>query len=175
MTDEERQRTMNFILEQMAQLAASAQRHEEEKQKREKADTRRDVSIAQIRRLLAWTIWERRRDRRDWNERMAALANAQLRADERHSQLDEKMNALIDAQMRSEEAQSRLSAAQAKSGEAQSRSDAWQARMEENFARSTERLAYLEDLTARNSVAIEKLTDAVADMARRRNGGDGAA
>jgi hypothetical protein len=104
MTDEERQRTMDFIVQQMAQLAASAQRNEEGRRRREQKDSRRDVSIAQIRRLLARTIWERRRDRTDWNERMAALANAQVRADERQVLLDEKMNALIDAQLRTEEA-----------------------------------------------------------------------
>ena len=110
MTDEERQRTMDFILRQMAQLAASAQRNEEEKQKRERKDARRDVSIAQIRKILAGAIWESRRYRRDFNERMAALVNAQMQADERHSHLDEKMNALIDAQLRTEEALRSLAA-----------------------------------------------------------------
>jgi hypothetical protein len=185
MTDEERQRTMDFILQQMAQLSATMQRNEEESLKRNQRDTRRDVSIAQIRKLLARTIWERRRDRRDWNERMAALANAQMRSDEAQSRLDEKMDALIDAQMRSDEAQSRLAAAQTKSEETQSRSDEWRTQMEESFVRSNERLVYLEDLTARNSEAIAKLTESnernseaiakltevVTDIARRKNGG----
>ena len=110
MDDAERQRTMDFILRQMAQLAASAQRNEEEKQKRERKDDRRDVSITQIRRILAGAIWESRRYRRDFNERIAALVNAQTRADERHSLLDEKMNALVDAQIRTEEAMRSLAA-----------------------------------------------------------------
>ncbi|MET0648599.1 MAG: hypothetical protein ABW208_18460 [Pyrinomonadaceae bacterium] len=170
MTDEERQRTMDFILQQMAQFAASIQRSEEEREKRERTDRRRDVSIEQIRRILARSIWERRCDRRDWNERMAALVNAQMRSDEARSRLDEKMDALIDVQVRSEETQSR--------------SEEWRTQMEESFARSNERLAYLEDLTARNSEAvgklavsndrnseaITKLTEVVTDIARRRNG-----
>ena len=158
MTDEERQRTMDFILQQMAQLAASVQRNEEERHNRKQQDARRDVSIAQIRKILAGAIWESRRYRREFNERMAALVNAQMRADERHSHLDEKMNALVDAQIRSEEAQSS--------------SGGWRTRMEESYARSDERLARLEDLTTRNSEAITKLTEVVTDIARRRNGGE---
>ena len=110
MTDEERQRTMDFILQQMAQLAASAQRNEEERQKRERKDARRDVSVTQIRRILAGAIWESRRYRRDFNERITALVNAQMRSDETHSRLDEKMNALIDAQLKTEEALRSLAA-----------------------------------------------------------------
>jgi hypothetical protein len=166
MTDEERQRTMDFILRQQAQLAASMQRYEEDKQKGEKADTRRDVSIAQIRRLLARTIWERRRDRGEWNERMAALADAQMRSEQARLRLDESMTALVDAHIRSEDVQ-------AKSEGKHTRTEEWRTQMEESFARSNERLAYMEDLTARNSEAIAKLTEVVTDIARRR-GGEGA-
>ena len=166
MDDAERRRTMDFILRQQAEFAASMQRHEEERHKREKADTRRDVSIVQIRRMLAQTIREFRRDRRDLNERMAALANAQLRSEQARSRLDESMTALVDAQIRSEDVQT-------KSEEKHARTEEWQTQMEESFARSDKRLAYLEDLTARNSEAIAKLTDVVADIARR-NGGESA-
>jgi len=166
MDDAERQRTMDFILQQMAQVSASMQRNEEESLKRNQRDARRDVSITQIRKLLARTIWERRRDRRDWNERMAALVNAQMRSDEARSRLDEKMNALVDAQIRSEDAQ-------VKSDEKQSRTDEWQARMEESFAPSDARMTRLEEeaerngkdmdallqTTERNSEAIAKLTE----------------
>jgi hypothetical protein len=200
MDDAERQRTMDFILQQQAQLAASMQKNEEESLKRNQRDTRRDVSIAQIRRLLARTIWERRRDRRDWNARMAALANAQMRSDQAGARLEESMAALIDAQIRSEDAQVKSEEAQVRADEriaaladAQSnsekkhdRSEEWRTQIEESFARSNERLAYLEDLTARNSEAIAKLTESndrnseaiakltevVTDMARRRNGGE---
>jgi hypothetical protein len=82
MTDEERQRTMDFILEQMAQFSASIQRHEEERQRREQEDAGRDISITQIRRILAGSIWETRRYRKDMNERMAALVDAQIRTEE---------------------------------------------------------------------------------------------
>ena len=82
MDDAERQRTMDFILQQMAQFASSIQRSEEERQRREGVDARRDVSIAQIRKILAGTIWEFRRSRRDFNGRMAALVDAQIRTEE---------------------------------------------------------------------------------------------
>jgi hypothetical protein len=82
MTDEERQRTMDFILRQMAQFAASIQRSEEERQRREREDARRDVGISQIRKILAGTIREFRRSRRDLDERMAALVDAQMRTEE---------------------------------------------------------------------------------------------
>ncbi len=75
MTDEERQRTMNFILEQMAQVAAGAQRNEEE-------HTRFTKSLKQVRGTLALLSWQFRRERKDLNERMAALVDAQLRTEE---------------------------------------------------------------------------------------------
>jgi hypothetical protein len=168
MNDEERQRTMDFILRQQAQFAASVQRNAEERQKREKADKRRDISIAQIRRILAQTIREFRRDRRDLNERMAALANAQLRSEQARTRLDESMTALVDAQIRAEDAQFKSEGKHAQTEE-------WRVQMEESFARSDERQTHLEDLTARNSEAIAKLTEVVTELARRRNGGDASA
>lgn len=103
MTGEERQRTMDFILQQMAQFAASIQRSEEEREKRERTDRRRDVSIEQIRRLLARSIWERRRDRRDWNERMAALVDAQVRSEGTQSRSGEWRTHMEESFARSNE------------------------------------------------------------------------
>ena len=49
MTDEERQRTMNFLLEHQAQMAASVQRHEEEIQRLEQERIRDRSSRAELR------------------------------------------------------------------------------------------------------------------------------
>ncbi len=49
MTNEERQRTMNFILEQQAQLTASVQRHEEELQRLKKEAVRERPRNAELR------------------------------------------------------------------------------------------------------------------------------
>ena len=151
MTDEERQRTMDFILQQMARFAASIQRSEEEREKRERTDRRRDVSIEQIRRILAGAIWESRRFRRDLDERMAAL---------------------IDAQITSEEKLSRSSEWQTQMERNFARAEARMTRHEKDAERSSKEIAALLHTTKRNSDAIARLTDVVTDMARRR--GDGA-
>jgi hypothetical protein len=109
MTDEERQRTMDFILQQMAQFAASIQRSEEERQKRERTDRHRDVSIAQIRRILAGAIWEFRRSRRDLDGRMAALVDSQMRTEDAIRSLTATTESLAAATERNSNAIAALS------------------------------------------------------------------
>jgi predicted nucleic acid-binding Zn-ribbon protein len=97
MTDEERQRTMDFILRQQAQFTADMRKLEE-------ADARASKRLGRLERTVVLLTRQFRRERSDLRERVSALADAQMRGDERHSHLDEKMNALIDAQLRTEEA-----------------------------------------------------------------------
>ena len=151
MDDAERQRTMDFILRQQAQFAAGMQKSEEQ--------------TATLRRVAVMMARQFRSERLDLRERVAAL---------------------VDAQIKSEEKMSR-------SGE-------WQAQMEKNFARSEARMTRLEadaertrrdlealkyaveshddDITAlflinkSNGEAIAKLADVVAEVGRRRNGGE---
>ncbi|HEX8187953.1 MAG TPA: hypothetical protein VF586_06370 [Pyrinomonadaceae bacterium] len=75
MTDEERQRTMDFILRQQARTAADMQRNEEE-------HARFNKSLKQVRSTLALLAWQFRRERKDLNERMTALVDAQIRTEE---------------------------------------------------------------------------------------------
>ncbi len=75
MDDAERQHTMDFILRQQAQTAADMQRNEEE-------HARFNKSLKQVRSTLALLAWQFRRERKDLNERMAALVDAQVRTEE---------------------------------------------------------------------------------------------
>jgi hypothetical protein len=87
MTDEERQRTMDFILRQQAQFAAGMQRLEE-------ADTRASLRLDRLERTLVLMARQFRRERRDLRERMAALVNAQIKSEEITRQNSEAIRAL---------------------------------------------------------------------------------
>lgn len=165
MTDEERQRTMDFILQQMSQFAASAQRNEEEHAQFTEGFKQLNKSVDQLGRIAAGMARQYRRDRPDLRERIAAL---------------------VDAQIKSEEKQSRSSEWQAQIEKSFVRSDARMTRLEEEAERNRKDITALtyaveshdDDIRAlllsnqSNSEAITKLTDVVADIARRRNGGD---
>ncbi len=75
MTDEERQRMMDFILQQQAQFAAGMQRLEE-------ADARASVRMDRLERTLILMARRFRRERRDLRERINALIDSQMRTDE---------------------------------------------------------------------------------------------
>lgn len=119
MTYEEMQRMMQFILEQQAQLVANGQRTDE----RINRMGRRVNRIAVMLDTLATTAVERseRTDARisalseDFDAKLAALVDAQIRTDET---LSAKINALIESQMRTEEAVRRLSEKGEKTDEA---------------------------------------------------------
>ena len=154
MDDAERQSTMDFILRQQAQFAAGMQKSEEQ--------------MAALRRVVVMMARQFRSERLDLRERVAALVDAQIKSEEKLS-----------------------------------RSNEWQAQMEKNFARSEARMTRLEadaertrrdlealkyaveshddDITAlflinkSNGEAIAKLADVVAEVGRRRNGGESTA
>ena len=102
MTDEERQRTMDFILQHQAHFAAGMQRLEEqqsrfaeqqsrfaEQQSRfaeqqtqfSENQQRIDGRIDQLRRVVLMTVRQFRRERRDLRERITALVDAQMRTE----------------------------------------------------------------------------------------------
>jgi DNA repair exonuclease SbcCD ATPase subunit len=170
---------MNFILEQMARLAVSAQRNEDEHAQFTDSFKQLNKSVSQLSRIAAGMA---RRYRRD------------------HGDLRDRISALIDAHMRSEERQSRAE-------ERQSRTEEWQAQMEESFVRSDARMTRLEadaehtrrDLDtlkyaveshdddikalflinesngkdiAKLTSKVDKLAEIVAGLGRRRNGGE---
>ncbi len=82
MTDEERQRTMDFILRQQAQITAGMQRFEEGMQSLEEADARASRRLDRLERTVILMGQQFRRERRDLRERVAALVDAQLRTEE---------------------------------------------------------------------------------------------
>ena len=93
MTDQERQRQMDFIVEQQARFESSIEVGRQE--------------LAQIRRVLISAIRLARRERAEARTRFEALTDAQIRTEERLADSDarsaQKINALTDAQIRSEE------------------------------------------------------------------------
>jgi hypothetical protein len=98
MTNEELQKTMQFIVEQQAQFTANFQRMEEAFQKSENArekDSARTTRLEESFQLLVQLA-------ESHDERLVALAEAQLRTNEqivaineRTAETDERLNALL--------------------------------------------------------------------------------
>ena len=87
MNDEERQRMMDFILQQQAQFAVGMQRLEE-------ADARASLRLDRLERTVVLMARQFRRERRDLRERIAALVDAQVRTEEITRRNSEAINAL---------------------------------------------------------------------------------
>jgi predicted nucleic acid-binding Zn-ribbon protein len=90
MTEEERERTMDFILEQQAQSAAGMQRFEERMrkfdegmQRLEEADARAIKRLDKLELTLVRMAVQFRRERKDLRERMSALVDAQIRSEDK--------------------------------------------------------------------------------------------
>jgi chromosome segregation ATPase len=149
MNEEERERTMNFILEQQAQSATRMQRLEEGMQKfdermdrLEEADARAIKRLDKLEGTLVRMAVQFRRERRDLRERMSALVDAQIRS-------DDKAVGWQDRLARIEELTARNSEAIRRNSEAMSRNS--------------------EDIR-RNSEDIRALTNYVARGGGKRNG-----
>ena len=99
MTDQERQRQMDFIVEQQARFESSIEVGRQE--------------VAQIRRVLISAIRLARRERSEARAKFEALTDAQIRTNEN----EEEMNALTDAQIRTEEKMNALTDSQIRSEE----------------------------------------------------------
>lgn len=110
MTDEERQRQMDFILDQQAQFSVNIQKLEESQLRSEKAQTIADGRIARLERIAKLMVragLRARRQMREQDERyerrfaavtdaLAVLAEAQTRAEESIAHTDKRLDALID-------------------------------------------------------------------------------
>lgn len=127
MTDQERQRQMDFIVQQQARFESSIEVGRQE--------------VAQIRRVLISAIRLARRERSDARAKFEALTDAQIRTDEKFATLADlnaqstvKINALTDAQIRSEEQfaafQAQAAAFQAQAAASQARAAASQAQVD---------------------------------------------
>ncbi len=82
MDDAERQRTMDFILQQQAQITTGMQRFKEGMQSLEAADARASKRLDRLERTVILMAQQFRRERRDLRERVAALVDAQMRTEE---------------------------------------------------------------------------------------------
>jgi hypothetical protein len=182
MNEEERERTMNFILEQQAHFAAGMDRLEE-------ADARANRRLDKLERNLIRMAVQFRRERKDLRERVPALVDAQVRwedkvsySEERLSRLeritersiantDERLISVGDRMLRLEELTERSITA------SERRLLRLEETMELNIASSETRLARIEDLTARNSEDIRRNSEDIRALTKfvsrdgRQNGG----
>ena len=106
MTNEDRQRTMEFILEQQAQFAVNIQRLEESLQRSEEERVRDRPRLARLEESLLFLVeWNRTVDSRlDSSESKASLLEANmatLAAAQAHA--DDRLSALIDIVRRDRE------------------------------------------------------------------------
>lgn len=97
MNDEERQRTMDFILQQQAQFTVGMQKLEE-------ADARASKRLDRLERTLVLMARRFRRERDDIQERIAALVDAQIRSEEAGARMEEAGTKMEDAVTRMEDA-----------------------------------------------------------------------
>ena|SRR5438270_8739316 len=104
MNDEERQRTMDFILKQQAQFAAGMQKIEEQQtqfaagmQRLEEADARASERLGRLERVVVLMARQFRRERKDLRERIGALVDAQIRTEEVTRRNGEAIGALTKA------------------------------------------------------------------------------
>jgi len=150
MDDEERQRTMDFILQQQAQFSAGMQRLEE-------ADARADRRLGRLERTVVLMIRQFRRERRDLRERIAALVDSQIRTEEITRQNSEDIRALNAAMERDYEAIRGIT------------------RQNSEVIRSnSEAIRALTAATERDRVNIASLADMIDKLTRRQSGnGDG--
>jgi hypothetical protein len=94
MDNEERQRTMDFILQQQAQFSAGMQRLEEQQTQFAASQQRTNGRLDQLERIVLLMARQFRRERRDLCERISALVDAQLRTEEISRQNSEAIRAL---------------------------------------------------------------------------------
>lgn len=111
MDDEERQRTMDFILRQQAQFSAGMQkiggqqaRFAASMQKLEEADARAEKRLDQLGRTVVLLARQFRRERKDLRGRIAALVDAQIRTEEITRENSEAIRSLTAATERNSEA-----------------------------------------------------------------------
>jgi len=96
MTDEERQRRMDFILEQQAQFAANMQKLEE-------ADTRAGQRFDRLERVLKLALRAGGRERKDTRAKLDALIDSHIKLADAQAQSEGAMRRLAEAQTHTDE------------------------------------------------------------------------
>jgi chromosome segregation ATPase len=181
MNDQERQRTMDFILRQQAQFTAGMQKLEEQQtqfsagmQKLEEQQTQfaaglqgTNNRLESLGRVVVLVARQFRRERKDLRERIAALVNAQIKTEENLSRSDERLTRLEDITRSTSENIRALTAATERNSED---IRALTAATERNG----EDIRALTTATERDRENISALADMIDKMFRGRGGnGDG--
>ena len=168
MTDEERQRTMDFILQQQAQFAAGMQKLEGQQAQLSSEVKSVNASVKQLRRVAVMAAGQLRRERTDLRERMAALVDAQVKSEDKASHTEDRLKRIEENHARAE---ARMT-----------RTEDLAQRTSKDIAALTQAVECHDDdiralflINKSNSEDIAALAKIVADMARRRNGDSGAA
>jgi hypothetical protein len=128
--DEERQRTMDFILSQQAKVSNDIDKSE--------------ARIARLERTLKLAIRAGLRERREWRERYAALVDAQVRT-------EDTLNRLSAGQERMQEIQERTQVSQERMQEIQAQTQESLRRTEEIVHRNSEDISRLARIVERAS------------------------
>jgi chromosome segregation ATPase len=97
MNDEERQRTMDFILQQQSQFTVGMQRLEEQQAQLTASQQSSNHRMDRLERVVVLMAQQFRRERRDLRERIAALVDAQMKTEEITHQNSEAIRALTKA------------------------------------------------------------------------------
>lgn len=116
MTDEERQRQMDFILNQQAQFSVNMQKLEEE-------DARSNKRIDRLERVLGLAIRSYRRERKETREELNALVNAQTNTEDVVAKQGEAHTSLAEAHTSLVETLTKLAESHVKLAESQAHAD----------------------------------------------------
>lgn len=163
MTDEERQRTMDFIVVKQAQFTIDIE-------ELKKADERAERRIGRVERVLKLAIRAGVRERRDFRERYNALADAQIGTEEITRQNTENIRALTEnigglSTQNSEEIQALIATTNRNSEDIQA--------LIATTNRNGEDIQALIATTNRNGEDISNLAKIVGRMATKQNGNGG--
>jgi hypothetical protein len=101
MNDEERQRTMDFMLQQQAKFDAHIAELRE-------SDKRADIRLTRLENILRGAIRTGLRERREWRERYAALVDAQVRTEDVLDSLAARQERMQESQERTQESLERM-------------------------------------------------------------------
>ncbi len=147
MTDEERRRTMEFILQQQARTDAKLDELAEN-------DRKADRRLTRLENMLKMAIRAGVRERREWRERHNALVEAQMSTEEVLKRTQDQMT----------EGFRKLEEGLGKMGEGVGKSVENFTRLDESYRRADERLTRTEEIVRNNSESLKAL-----ELATQRN------
>ncbi len=166
MSDEERQRQLDTLLEQQAALAVKLDLMLESRQRDEEARAREEAAQERAHARAVGRI--------DRLERVAKLmVRAGLRAQRGMREQDSRISTLVDSQLHTEEIARLNNEAIGKLSESTRQNTAALNEVREIAHRNSATVGELAEATRRNSAAIGQLAEIVRGLAERRNGNGG--